>query len=119
MAENKKMFLGQEISEYGLEKGYVDYACLASTFDAVLCNKMADRLGETLELDHGTDYNEEEDYFIDVYQYYIIDEAGYNILKEYTDEIIYYDDELDVYVWGVTHFGTSWKYVLTDIKIDW
>ena len=38
-------------------------------------------------------------------------------LRDYTDEIIYYHEDLDMYVWGVTHFGTAWDYVLTDIKL--
>lgn len=53
----------------------------------------------------------------EIFQYYIIDYNGYNILKDFTDEIIYYIDSLDMYIWGVTHLGTSWDYVLTDIKI--
>ena len=31
-----KYFYGNEISEYGQEHGYVDYATLAKAFDAVL-----------------------------------------------------------------------------------
>lgn len=114
----KKTWMGKEVSEYGIENGYVDYACLASCFDAVLCNNMANRIGETMELENGIEYDEENDYYPDIYQYYIIDQAGYNLLVEYTDEIVYYDTELDVYVWGVTHYGTSWKYVLTNIKLE-
>jgi len=114
----KTTFMGFEVSDYAKEKGYVDYGTLAKCFDAVLCNAMANRIGETLELVNGTDYDEEDDYFIDVYQYFIIDDGGYRLLKEYTDEIVYYDDELDVYVWGVTHCGTSWSYVLTNIKLE-
>jgi hypothetical protein len=114
----KKQFLGNDISEHGLERGYVDYACLASSFDAVLCNDIT-KFAEDFELVNGTDYNEEDDYYYDIYQYFIIDNNGYNILKEYTDEIVYYLEDLDIYIWGVTHYGTSWRYVLTDIKIDW
>ena len=36
-----------------------------------------------------------------------------------TNEIVFYSEDLDMYLWGVTHYGTSWDYVLTDIKIDW
>ena len=111
-------FMGYEVSEYGKENGYVDYGTLAKCFDMVLCNAMGSRIGNTMDLVHGTDYDEETDSFIDVYQYFIIDNQGYELLKEYTDEIVYYDSELDVYVWGVTHFGTSWSYVLTDIKLE-
>lgn len=63
------------------------------------------------------EWNEDNDRYIDVFQYYIISEAGAEILKEWTDEIVWYNEELDLYVWGVTHYGTSWDYVLTDIKI--
>ena len=59
---------------------------------------------------------EEQDYTDDIFQYYIVDDNGARILKE-INEIVFYNEELDMYVWGVTHFGTSWSYVLTDIKI--
>lgn len=25
---------------------------------------------------------------------------------------------MDIYLWGITHFGTSWDYVLTDIELE-
>ena len=62
---------------------------------------------------------QEQDEQPDIYQYYIISDHGARILQEYTNEIVYYIEPLDVYVWGVTHYGTAWDYVLTDIKIDW
>lgn len=52
-----------------------------------------------------------------MFQYYIITESGYRFLNDYTDEIVYYHDELDMYVWGITHFGTGWDYVLTDLEL--
>ena len=30
---------------------------------------------------------------------------------EHTDEPVFHDAELGLYVWGITHFGTSWDYV--------
>ena len=60
----------------------------------------------------------EQDEQREIYQYYIISDNGAHILKQCTNEIVYYIPVLDVYVWGVTRFGTSWDYVLTDIKID-
>lgn len=51
------------------------------------------------------------------FQYYIVSDNGAEILKE-CNEIVYYNEELDMYVWGVTHWGTSWDYVLTDIKCN-
>lgn len=71
-------------------------------------NEMRERI-EELE-------NEEND--SEIFQYYIISDAGAQILEEYTDEIVFYNEELDMYVWGVTHWGTAWSYVLTDIKLN-
>lgn len=53
----------------------------------------------------------------EIFQYYIVSDQGAKILKE-INEIVFYNEELDMYVWGVTHFGTSWDYVLTDIKLN-
>lgn len=57
-------------------------------------------------------------YYYEYYQEYIISENGAKILADYTGETVWYNDELGLYVWGVTHWGTGWNYVLTDIKID-
>lgn len=43
---------------------------------------------------------------------------GAQMIQDYTDEILYYHEELDVYLWGVTHCGTSWDYVLMDIPCN-
>ena len=59
----------------------------------------------------------EEYHYHDIFQYFIVDNKGADILKE-AGEIVYYCEKLDMYVWGVTHWGTSWDYVLTNIKID-
>lgn len=58
----------------------------------------------------------EEDYEPDIYQWYIVSDPGAELLQE-VGEIVYYCEELDIYLWGVTHFGTGWDYVLTSIKI--
>ena len=58
-----------------------------------------------------------EDYPPEIFQYYIISNQGAQILQDLTDEIIFYNDTLDMYVWGVTHYGTAWDYVLTDIPV--
>lgn len=60
---------------------------------------------------------EYQDYSDEIYQYYIVDDIGARILEE-CNEIVFYNDELDMYVWGVTHYGTSWSYVLTNIKCN-
>lgn len=61
--------------------------------------------------------NEQNEYQ-EVFQWFIVDDWGARLLQD-IDEVVYYNEKLDMYLWGVTHFGTSWNYVLTDIKIDW
>lgn len=162
-----KYFYGNEISEYGQQHGYVDYATLAKAFDAVLNNSIIQRtcdvgyweqesgfvdnteeieelqekieeLEEELERfeqenqellynsvkneieeleERINELEEEQDCTGDIFQYYIVSDNGAEILKE-INEIVFYNEELDMYVWGVTHYGTSWSYVLTDIKCN-
>ena len=89
----------------------------AGVGDMILNNNIFRECFEDFELINGVDYDEEADEFIDIYQYYIIDGYGAEILQELTDEIIYYNSKLDIYLWGIDHFGTSWSYVLTNVKI--
>lgn len=56
-------------------------------------------------------------YYEDIFQYFIIDYNGAELLK-HCKEIVFYSDKLDCYVWGVTHFGTSWDYVMTNLKLN-
>lgn len=55
----------------------------------------------------------------EVFQWFIVDDWGARLLQQETNEIVYYNETLDMYLWGVTHYGTSWNYVLTSIAIDW
>lgn len=157
----QKYYYGNAISEYGLQKGYVDYRTLAKCFDAVLNNDIMsitydigcwekvsgiiDNTDEIEELEEKRDELEEQnenspsqileneingindqieelereqDDEPEVFQWFIVDDWGARLLKE-IDEIVYYNETLDMYLWGVTHYGTSWDYVLTSIKIDW
>ena len=109
---------GHEVSEYGLENGYLDYLTLSKIVgDRVLNNYILEETGyENWQLESGEEENE-DGYFLDVYQYYIITNSGARFLEEYTNELVFYNEELDMYLWGITHFGTSWDYVLTDIKL--
>lgn len=109
---------GHKVSEYGLKNGYLDYYTLSKLVgDCILNNNIFMYAGyENWELESGEEEDEYGDYY-EVYQYYIISDGGARILKDHTDEIVYYHEELDMYLWGITHFGTSWDYVLTDIKL--
>lgn len=116
---HSEYFCGNKISDYGLENHRVDYATLAKSFDAVLNNNIINATAEDYwETVNGCDYDEETDTYTEIYQYYIIDENGVDILTRYTDEIILYNERLDMYLWCIDHYGTAWSYVLTDIRIE-
>ena len=163
MCTFKDYFYGNKISDYGREHGFVDYATLAKSFDAVLNNNIVQSIGwenwetengyfeyyedsegntydydsaqtkiEELEerqseLDEDSEEFEElqseidelnDPHYEEIYQYFIIDDNGADILKRETNEIVLYNAELDMYVWCVTHWGTSWDYVLTNIPCE-
>lgn len=63
----------------------------------VLANEIASR---PLELINGDLDNE-------IFQYFIISDPDF--LLEHTDEVVFQDEELDLYIWGIDHFGTAWS----------
>lgn len=66
------------------------------------------------EIDYLNDSGREHE----IFQYYVISHSGADTLQYWTNEIIFYNEDMDLYVWGITHWGTSWDYVLTDIKLE-
>lgn len=123
-----KYFCGNEISNYGKEHGFLDYDTFSRAFDHVLNNsifELGQGIGYGWELVNGLDFdyeeeNEEEKIIEEpeIFQWYIVSDSGAQIIQDYTNEILYYHDELDIYLWGVTHWGTEWDYVLTDIPCN-
>ncbi len=119
-----KYFCGNEISNYGKEHGFLDYDTFSRAFDHVLNNsifELGQGIGYGWELVNGLDFDYEEEEIIEeleVFQWYIVSDSGAQIIQDYTNEILYYHDKLDIYLWGVTHWGTGWDYVLTDIPCN-
>lgn len=55
----------------------------------------------------------------EVMQWYIVSTAGADIIeRELPSEVLYYIPKDDLHLWGVTHWGTSWDYVLTSIPCE-
>lgn len=92
----------------------ISYKELVKNENIILCNEICSQFD--LELYCGNDYDEEDDYYYDIYQYYLIEEHFAEYLARATSEIVYYCNELNLYIWGVTHFGTPWAGVYLDIK---
>lgn len=107
---NGKVY-GVAVSNYGLEKGYLDYQALAGIVgDCILNNTVRAETMEDWDMVSG-EFKEM------VFQDYVISEQGYRFLEDLTDELVFYNERLDMYIWAVTHYGTAWSHVLTDIKL--
>lgn len=61
---------------------------------------------------------QEQSYNQDIFQYFIVSDQGAEMIKQYTEDPLFYNETLDMYVWGITHCVTAWSYVLTDVKLN-
>ena len=112
--EKMGLLKNEKMGEYEKENGHASYRTIVETFigDCVLCNNIVN-IDDSVYINME---NAEED--SEVYQYFICNLGGYDreqALK--AGLILSYSDLLDCDVLCVDHFGTSWDYVLTDVKL--
>lgn len=115
---NVYYYYGQlEINEYEKQNKRLSYSNMLKVYtdDCYILNN-------TIANKFDFDFLDESMYDLEesttIYQFYIISEYTAEQLQKHTNEIILYNADLDMYLLGVGHFGTSWSYVLTDIKIE-
>ena len=88
---------------------------LAEAGDREQVEKIVNRIKEIeSRLD---ELEDEENRPTEIFQYYIVSDGGANIIKEFTHDPLLYSETADMYLWGITHYGTSWDYVLTDVEL--
>lgn len=126
---------GNKITEYEKEHNRLSYKNLIDYCfcDMVLCNNIVEKFNldllnnipsfDTLPDDEKKEYIDEDDYYNqwydECYQYYIVElNCDEDFIINNTNLLLYYCDDLEVYVLGVDHFGTSWDYILTNAKLD-
>lgn len=121
--KNLKMYVNLEnLNEEEKRTGYISYKRLIDRISngIWLFNNAPKLSGYDFEYEVNSDYDEENDEYIDIYQYYLIDINNYMIEKlnelKCKDIIIAWSETLEEYVLMVDHFGTSWDYVMTNIK---
>lgn len=107
------------LSEYEKQnKNHISYRRLCDRLfsSMILCNEIANQYPQLNEQFY-CDYEDDEDY-LEIYQYYIVDGWSLEDVKENLKDVILleYLEELDLWILGVTHYGTSWDYVLTDLQ---
>lgn len=135
---NSKYFYGHELSRESLDSKRITYADLVAPFSIILANDLMQKtynIGyweiengsevtyydkDDNEVDYDTyiDSDDCEEKYNEYYQYYIIEPQFVEVLQEFTNETVWYNEELDLHVWGVQHWGTSWSYVHTEIEIE-
>ena len=122
-----QIFNATDIDSWEMESGFSDYSEEIEELESKIEEleeleslteeqeaQLQEYRDELQELEDTDDYY---DAMESVYQWFIVSDAFADVLKD-INQILFYNRELDIYVWGVTHYGTSWNYVLTDVPIN-
>lgn len=108
----------ERMGKYELEQGKASYKTLVDYFigDVVLCNNIIN-IDESVYLNMEYETENEEDY-PEIYQYYLCNVGQWDAEQaKKAGLILSYSDKLDCDVLCVDHYGTSWDYVLTSVKL--
>ena len=123
MEKELKMYVNEsDLNEQEKKTGLISYKRLINRISSgIWLFNNAPKLSKyDFEFEIGSDDNEEDDKYIDIYQYYLIDINPYMIEKLQEigcqDVIIAWSENLQEHVLFVDHWGTSWDYVSTSIK---
>ena len=107
-------FLNQKMINDETEAKYITYGELAQKVGTMLlCNDKDERYRNFIDTKykHSNEISQEEiNLLLNTYQWYIITKEAAEYLQKETDELVYYDKELNVYVWGI---------VTSDMNMDW
>ena len=99
------------ISELAQQDYYFDLYCGSESY-------FVDNNGDEITQEQAEEMNfdEYEEIYFDFYQYFIISSQDAERIAEYTNETVYYNDKLDLYLLAVSHYGTSWSCVPSNWK---
>lgn len=121
--EGKEDYITRYLKEEDIINGYLNEAKAFEIFytDMIMSNSYLQNNYENLEILINS-YNEEEDYYKDEYQVFIInpeyDEEMTTKATEKMGNTLYYDMKNDIYLTGITDLGTHRTYVSTDLKVE-
>lgn len=99
-----------------LIEGYLTYEALSSNeydFERYCGSYSRYYNADCEEITEEEYYNQEDDgaYQVEeeIFQFFIIDDEDARRLKDYTNELVIYNDDLNLYFLCVKHFGTAWS----------
>lgn len=114
----KKFYIGNvnELNDEEKRTGRVSYRRLIDRYidDLVLCNNIMDIDNTVFNNMQNVDVEDDD---FEIYQYYLCNLSNFereNLLAYGIS--LSYSELLDCDVLLVTHYGTSWDYVMTDVK---
>lgn len=120
MKNHQKIYF-DDVSEMAREENRLDYASMVDRCAdgyMVGLNVSPWKMAEDWERQYESDEDDEDEQDDEeVFQWFIISNDAAQFFMKFTNELIYYSDSLDMYLLGVTHFGTAWSYVMTEWKL--
>ena len=119
----KGLLKWNDMGDYEKQQGYASYRTIVEHFigDAVLCNKLPEvdpSIWDNINCNNSSEEDDEETTFPEIFQYFLCNISDFD--KDIclsAGLILSYSDLLECDVLMVDHWGTSWDYVLTDIKL--
>lgn len=121
--ENENDYIRRYLKENEIIDGRLSEAKAFEIFfnDMIMCNDYLKYRYDNIE-ELISAYDEEEDYYIDEYQLFIVDiEYDEEITTKAVEKMgntLYYDNDLGLYVTGITDLGTSKTIVPTNLMVE-
>ena len=103
----------QDMIDTETKTKYVTYGELAKNVGTMIfCEEMDRRYRNYINMKYKNRHGlsqEEIDLLVKVYHWYIITKEAAEYLQRETDELVYYDQELNVYAWGIVNGDSDWR----------
>lgn len=123
--EGKDDYIRRTLQDNDIINGYLSEAKAFELFynSMIICNNYFKNIEHFDDIDEIiSSYNEEDDYYTEEYQIFIIDpEFDSEITKKATEKMgntLYFDNKMDLYLTGITDLGASRTIVSTDLKVE-
>ena len=121
--EGENDYIRRYLKEEDVINGYLSEAKAFELFytDMIMSNNYLKNNYDNLE-ELVSGYDEENDYYVDEYQVFIVniiyDEDLTIKATEKMGNTLYYDTENEIYLTGITDLGTSRTIVPTDLRVE-
>lgn len=101
------------IEELSRKDFYFDTFCGS---DVEYYDENGDEITEEQAREKEEQGEEVQEQYAEIYQYFLISERDAERLAEYTNELVLYNEILDIFILCVTHYGTAWDGVPANWK---